>query len=90
MLVDSVKGKKIERIPNIAFRIMTFVMTLVDLIENYSVKFLTIVRYVFVRYSLSVVNNIMSWFYNSLVISILSLYALSENKSLTNYWYAQQ
>jgi ubiquinone/menaquinone biosynthesis C-methylase UbiE len=38
MLVDSVKGKKIERIPNIAFRIMTFVMTLVDLIENYSSK----------------------------------------------------
>jgi ubiquinone/menaquinone biosynthesis C-methylase UbiE len=38
MLVDSVKGKKIERIPNIAFRIMTFVMTLVDLIENYSNK----------------------------------------------------
>ena len=38
MLVDSVKGKNIERIPNIAFRIMTFVMTLVDLIENYSSK----------------------------------------------------
>ena len=38
MLVDSVKGKKIESIPNIAFRIMTFVMTLVDLIENYSSK----------------------------------------------------
>jgi ubiquinone/menaquinone biosynthesis C-methylase UbiE len=38
MLVDSVKGKKIERIPNIAFRIMTFVMTMVDLIENYSSK----------------------------------------------------